>query len=62
MGNRREGVVGGRCGGELPDLSGVDLRELRGIEHPVLAEVLDGLVERVLRPAEVLNAFDSGVV
>ncbi|MCB5180388.1 FxSxx-COOH cyclophane-containing RiPP peptide [Streptomyces antimicrobicus] len=46
----------------MPDLSRVELRELRGIGHPVLAEVIEGLVERVLRPAEVLNAFDSGVV
>ncbi|MEV6688626.1 FxSxx-COOH cyclophane-containing RiPP peptide [Streptomyces sp. NPDC051578] len=50
------------CGGRLPDLSGLDLAGLRGIGHPVLAEVIEGLVERVTHPAEILNAFDSGVV
>ncbi|MBW5482298.1 FxSxx-COOH cyclophane-containing RiPP peptide [Streptomyces bambusae] len=60
------GIEGGRgvvraCAGELPDVSGWGLSELRGVGHPVLAEVIEGLVERVLRPAEVLNAFDSGV-
>lgn len=49
------------CGGGLPDLSGFDLAALRGIEHPVLARVIEGLVERVRDPAEILNAFDSGV-
>ncbi|WP_046776124.1 FxSxx-COOH cyclophane-containing RiPP peptide [Streptomyces yangpuensis] len=47
------------CPGRLPDLSGLDLAALRGIDHPVLAEVIEGLVERVTHPAEVLNAFDS---
>ncbi|MEU3774064.1 FxSxx-COOH cyclophane-containing RiPP peptide [Streptomyces sp. NPDC032472] len=45
----------------MPDLSGFDLAALRGIEHPVLARVIEGLVERVRDPAEILNAFDSGV-
>ncbi|MFF5704726.1 FxSxx-COOH cyclophane-containing RiPP peptide [Streptomyces sp. NPDC012794] len=45
----------------LPDLSGLDLAALRGIDHPVLAEVIAGLVDRVTHPAEILNAFDSGV-
>ncbi|MEU3725243.1 FxSxx-COOH cyclophane-containing RiPP peptide [Streptomyces sp. NPDC031705] len=45
----------------LPDLSGIDLAALRGIDHPVLAEVIAGLVDRVTHPAEILNAFDSGV-
>ncbi|MEW2414006.1 FxSxx-COOH cyclophane-containing RiPP peptide [Streptomyces sp. NPDC046866] len=49
------------CGGGLPDLSGFDLAALRGIEHPVLARVIEGLLERVRDPAEILNAFDSGV-
>lgn len=49
------------CPGQLPDLSGLDLTALRGIAHPVLAEVIEGLVERVTHPAEILNAFDSGV-
>ncbi|MFD3324120.1 FxSxx-COOH cyclophane-containing RiPP peptide [Streptomyces sp. NPDC058701] len=50
------------CPGRLPDLSGLDLAALRGIDHPVLAAVIEGMVERVTHPAEVLNAFDSGVV
>ncbi|MFJ6794424.1 FxSxx-COOH cyclophane-containing RiPP peptide [Streptomyces sp. NPDC091268] len=49
------------CPGRLPDLSGLDLAALRGIEHPVLAQVIAGMVERVTHPAEILNAFDSGV-
>ncbi|MFF3019536.1 FxSxx-COOH cyclophane-containing RiPP peptide [Streptomyces sp. NPDC057939] len=49
------------CPGRLPDLSGLDLAALRGIDHPVLAEVIEGMVERVTHPAEILNAFDSGV-
>ncbi|MGW0390956.1 FxSxx-COOH cyclophane-containing RiPP peptide [Streptomyces sp. NPDC003042] len=49
------------CPGQLPDLSGLDLAALRGIDHPVLAEVIEGMVERVTHPAEILNAFDSGV-
>ncbi|MEU9300696.1 FxSxx-COOH cyclophane-containing RiPP peptide [Streptomyces sp. NPDC048269] len=51
-----------RCPGGLPDLSGLDLAALRGIDHPVLAQVIEGMVERVTNPAEILNAFDSGVV
>ncbi|APU42150.1 FxSxx-COOH cyclophane-containing RiPP peptide [Streptomyces sp. NPDC056254] len=47
------------CPGRLPDLSGLDLAALRGIDHPVLAQVIEGLVERVTHPAEILNAFDS---
>ncbi|MBT2406767.1 MULTISPECIES: FxSxx-COOH cyclophane-containing RiPP peptide [unclassified Streptomyces] len=49
------------CPGKLPDLSGLDLAALRGIDHPVLAQVIEGMVERVTHPAEILNAFDSGV-
>lgn len=49
------------CPGRLPDLSGFDLAALRGIGHPVLAEVIEGMVDRVTHPAEILNAFDSGV-
>ncbi|WP_107047342.1 FxSxx-COOH cyclophane-containing RiPP peptide, partial [Streptomyces sp. NRRL F-2664] len=41
------------CTGRLPDLSGLDLAALRGIDHPVLAEVIEGLVERVTHPAWV---------
>ncbi|MEU6758624.1 FxSxx-COOH cyclophane-containing RiPP peptide [Streptomyces sp. NPDC046685] len=51
-----------QCPGRLPDLSGLDLAALRGIDHPVLAQVIEGMVERVTHPAEILNAFDSGVV
>ncbi|MFE9635869.1 FxSxx-COOH cyclophane-containing RiPP peptide [Streptomyces sp. NPDC006463] len=54
-------VVVQRCSGGLPDLSGLDLAALRGIDHPVLAQVIEGMVERVTNPAEILNAFDSGV-
>lgn len=50
-----------KCPGRLPDLSGLDLAALRGIDHPVLAQVIEGMVERVTHPAEILNAFDSGV-
>ncbi|MEU2395526.1 FxSxx-COOH cyclophane-containing RiPP peptide [Streptomyces sp. NPDC007369] len=49
------------CAARLPDLSGYDLAALRGIDHPVLARVIEGMVERVTHPAEILNAFDSGV-
>ncbi|MEV7560020.1 FxSxx-COOH cyclophane-containing RiPP peptide [Streptomyces sp. NPDC048331] len=49
------------CPGRLPDLSGLDLAALRGIDHPVLAGVIEGMVERVTHPAEILNAFDSSV-
>ncbi|MET9961329.1 FxSxx-COOH cyclophane-containing RiPP peptide [Streptomyces sp. NPDC006326] len=49
------------CSGPLPDLSGFDLAALRSIDHPVLARVIEGMVERVTHPAEILNAFDSGV-
>ncbi|AXE22957.1 FXSXX-COOH protein [Streptomyces globosus] len=49
-----------RCPAGLPDLSGYDLAALRGIDHPVLARVIEGLVDRVTHPAEILNAFDSG--
>ncbi|MGW9368855.1 FxSxx-COOH cyclophane-containing RiPP peptide [Streptomyces xanthophaeus] len=50
------------CPGRLPDLSGLDLAALRRIDHPVLAQVIEGMVDRVTHPAEILNAFDSGVV
>ncbi|MFE0577528.1 MULTISPECIES: FxSxx-COOH cyclophane-containing RiPP peptide [unclassified Streptomyces] len=63
MVTKRQDVVpaatGTGCPGRLPDLSGLDLAALRGIDHPVLAEVIEGLVERVAHPAEILNAYDS---
>ncbi|QES48283.1 FXSXX-COOH protein [Streptomyces venezuelae] len=55
-------AVNRACPGPLPDLSGFDLAALRSIDHPVLAEVIAGMVERVTHPAEILNAFDSGVM
>ncbi|WP_330332581.1 FxSxx-COOH protein [Streptomyces sp. NBC_00536] len=61
MVTKHQEVVARRCSGQLPDLSGLDLATLRGIDHPVLADVVEGMVERVTHPAEVLNAFDSGV-
>ncbi|MEU7555424.1 FxSxx-COOH cyclophane-containing RiPP peptide [Streptomyces sp. NPDC044571] len=54
-------MTGTACAGPLPDLSGFDLAALRAIDHPVLAQVIEGMVERVTHPAEILNAFDSGV-
>ncbi|MEV8531047.1 FxSxx-COOH cyclophane-containing RiPP peptide [Streptomyces sp. NPDC051211] len=53
---------GRRCPARLPDLSRFDLAALRGIDHPVLAEVIESMVERVTHPAEILNAFDSSVI
>ncbi|WP_243628591.1 FxSxx-COOH cyclophane-containing RiPP peptide [Streptomyces sp. APSN-46.1] len=63
MVTRQQDKAGGGvgCAGKLPDLSGLDLAALRGIDHPVLAQVIEGMVERVTHPAEILNAFDSGV-
>lgn len=49
------------CPARLPDLSGLDLAALRDIDHPVLARVIEGMIDRVTHPAEILNAFDSGV-
>jgi FXSXX-COOH protein len=49
------------CPPRLPDLSDLDLATLRSIDHPVLAEVIASMVERVTHPTEILNAFDSGV-
>ncbi|MFD0266808.1 FxSxx-COOH cyclophane-containing RiPP peptide [Streptomyces sp. NPDC127106] len=55
------GAAPAACTARLPDLSGYDLAALRGIDHPVLARVIEAMVERVTHPAEILNAFDSGV-
>ncbi|MEV7519708.1 FxSxx-COOH cyclophane-containing RiPP peptide [Streptomyces sp. NPDC091371] len=61
MTQHQEAVASRACPGGLPDLSALDLATLRGIDHPVLAQVIEGMVERVTHPAEILNAFDSGV-
>ncbi|MEV7420607.1 hypothetical protein [Streptomyces sp. NPDC089919] len=47
------------CRGLLPDLSGLELTALRGIDHAVLAEVIEALVDRVTHPADVLNNYDQ---
>ncbi|MFD3547860.1 FxSxx-COOH cyclophane-containing RiPP peptide [Streptomyces sp. NPDC058655] len=58
---RQEAAPSRACPGRLPDLSGLDLAALRSLDHPVLAEVIEAMVERVTHPAETLNAFDSGI-
>ncbi|MFJ9901618.1 FxSxx-COOH cyclophane-containing RiPP peptide [Streptomyces sp. NPDC101152] len=45
--------------GRLVDLSGVDLAALRGLDHPVLAEVIEDLLVRVTDPAGVLAEYDQ---
>ncbi|MFJ8015470.1 FxSxx-COOH cyclophane-containing RiPP peptide [Streptomyces sp. NPDC096339] len=55
----QEAVARRECSGRLPDLSGLDLAALRGIDDSVLAHVIEGMVERVTHPAEILNAFDD---
>ncbi|GAA1901002.1 hypothetical protein GCM10009716_08620 [Streptomyces sodiiphilus] len=44
---------------DLPDLLGLGLEELRRLDHPVLAEVLRELRERVVGRPERLWAFDQ---
>ncbi|WP_037772925.1 FxSxx-COOH cyclophane-containing RiPP peptide [Streptomyces sclerotialus] len=44
---------------ELPDLLALDLAELRTVEHPVLAEVLERIRMRVDEPTEMLWGFNS---
>jgi FXSXX-COOH protein len=44
---------------ELPELTALDLEELRTVEHPVLREVLAGLRERAERPSEMLWGFNN---
>ncbi|GAA0458676.1 MULTISPECIES: FxSxx-COOH cyclophane-containing RiPP peptide [Streptomyces] len=44
---------------ELPDLLALDLAELRTVEHPVLAEVLERIRTRVDEPTEMLWGFNS---
>lgn len=45
--------------GELPDLLGLDLEELRTLDHPVLTEVLADLRGRAERPREMLWGFTN---
>lgn len=44
---------------KLPDLLNLDLEELREADHPVLAEVLEGLRTRSGEPSEMLWGFTS---
>ncbi|MFI8994429.1 FxSxx-COOH cyclophane-containing RiPP peptide [Streptomyces sp. NPDC053542] len=44
---------------ELPDLLALDLAELRTVDHPVLAEVLERIRTRVDEPTEMLWGFNS---
>lgn len=46
-------------GGRLVDLSGVDLAALRGLDHPVLAEVIEDLLVRIVDPMSVLAEYDQ---
>ncbi|MER5616183.1 FxSxx-COOH cyclophane-containing RiPP peptide [Streptomyces sp. NPDC002215] len=43
----------------LPDLLALDLEALRTLDHPVLAEVVADLRERVEQPREMLWGFDN---
>ncbi|MGW8955214.1 FxSxx-COOH cyclophane-containing RiPP peptide [Streptomyces sp. NPDC055709] len=52
------GQAGGQ-GGELPDLLGLDLAELRTLEHPVLSEVVADLRGRAEQPRELLWGFTN---
>ncbi|MEU3984997.1 FxSxx-COOH cyclophane-containing RiPP peptide [Streptomyces sp. NPDC026672] len=45
----------------LPDLLGVDLEELRTVQHPVLREVLADLRERATRPSEMLWGWNNAI-
>ncbi|MBE8472571.1 FXSXX-COOH protein [Streptomyces sp. 3R004] len=47
------------CATRLVDLSGVDLTALRGLDHPVLADVIEDLLDRVVDPLNVLAEFDQ---
>ncbi|MCM2421565.1 MULTISPECIES: FxSxx-COOH cyclophane-containing RiPP peptide [unclassified Streptomyces] len=44
---------------ELPDPLTLDLESLREADHPVLAEVLEGLRTRLGEPTEILWGFNS---
>ncbi|ASY32803.1 MULTISPECIES: FxSxx-COOH cyclophane-containing RiPP peptide [unclassified Streptomyces] len=45
----------------LPDLTALDLRALRALDHPVLSEVLDGLRERAGSSSEMLWGFNNAM-
>ncbi|MEI5006322.1 FxSxx-COOH cyclophane-containing RiPP peptide [Streptomyces sp. NPDC087659] len=45
--------------GELPDLLGLDLEQLRTLDHPVLSEVLAELRDRAGQPREMLWGFTN---
>ncbi|MEU1367282.1 FxSxx-COOH cyclophane-containing RiPP peptide [Streptomyces sp. NPDC005803] len=52
-------VSGAGPAGELPDLLGLDLEDLRTLDHPVLAEVVADLRGRAQEPQEMLWGFDA---
>ncbi|MCD7439230.1 FXSXX-COOH protein [Streptomyces lincolnensis] len=43
----------------LPDLLALNLADLRTIQHPVLAEVLEELRDRAVEPTEMLWGFNN---
>ncbi|MHC5262553.1 FxSxx-COOH cyclophane-containing RiPP peptide [Streptomyces sp. UC4497] len=43
----------------LPDLTQLDLKDLEGLRHPVLSEVLAELRERAERPGEALWGWNN---
>ncbi|MFJ8952428.1 FxSxx-COOH cyclophane-containing RiPP peptide [Streptomyces sp. NPDC102381] len=43
----------------LPDLTGLALKDLAEIQHPVLQEVLAELRDRATRPGETLWGFNN---
>ncbi|WP_431036727.1 FxSxx-COOH cyclophane-containing RiPP peptide [Streptomyces sp. P6-2-1] len=45
----------------LPDLTALDLRALRALDHPVLGEVIDGLRERAGNSTEMLWGFNNAM-
>ncbi|MFF4353297.1 FxSxx-COOH cyclophane-containing RiPP peptide [Streptomyces sp. NPDC001530] len=60
MGARDDDALDSRVAGErLPDLLELDLADLRTIQHPVLAEVLEELKERAGQPSEMLWGFNN---
>ncbi|MER5948321.1 FXSXX-COOH protein [Streptomyces sp. NPDC001904] len=49
------------CAGRLVDLRGFDLAELRDLDHPVLAEVIDDLLARIVDPVSVLAEYTQSI-